>query len=228
MVVFGPMKLILWDWNGTLLNDTPLNADVFNQVRAELGYEPVSIERYRELYRHPISKMYEDSGFDFSRHPFEDVARRWSEVYRAVPEPPPLHDGARDVLSRAQGRGSRQAILSALPHHLLEAAIEHHQLGAFFETVRGATDLLGHSKVAQGVDLARELGVYGKEISLIGDSSHDAEVAQELGAGCWLVSHGAESESRLLQTGYPVCASLGEAYDKMSQAFSSSGEPPDA
>ena len=64
---------------------------------------------------------------------------------------------------------------------------------------------------------SEQLGVYGKEISLIGDSSHDAEVAQELGARCWLVSHGAESESRLLRTGFPVCASLREAHDCMVQ-----------
>lgn len=212
------MKLILWDWNGTLINDTPLNAEIFNLVRAELGYDPVTFARYREIYQHPIRKMYEESGLDFSRHSFEDVAKRWNDAYHRVPDRPQLHYGAREVLLSLQERGARQAILSALPHHMLEAAVTQHDIATFFEVVQGATDLLGHGKVEEGVALAEQLGVYGKDISLIGDSSHDAEVAQELGARCWLVSHGAESESRLLRTGFPVCASLQEAHDCMLRA----------
>lgn len=209
------MKVILWDWNGTLLNDTPVTADIFNMLRIECGYAPISVERYRELYRHPIREMYEDAGIDLSRHTFEWLADRWSDIYRTYHSPPTLHDDALPVLRAFQERGTRQAILSALPHHILEHSVQTHAISHFFETIHGAKDALGHGKIEMGKEVAKNLGVAGNEITIIGDSTHDAEVAQELGAHCFLVPRGAESENRLLQAGFPICATLLDVYEKM-------------
>lgn len=217
------MKLILWDWNGTLLNDAPVTLDIFNMVRVECGYEPVSLERYRDLYRHPIRAMYEEAGMDLSRHTFESLADRWSELYTSYHSPPTLHDDAVSILRAFQERGLRQSILSALPHNILERSVRTHDVERFFETIHGATDPLGHGKVEMGKEVARNLGVTGKEIVIVGDSSHDAEVAQELGSHCFLVPRGAESEGRLTQTGFPVCATLLDVYTKIHGAPQNDG-----
>jgi phosphoglycolate phosphatase len=211
------MKVILWDWNGTLLNDTPANVDIFNRVRIECGYTPVTIERYRELYRHPIRDMYADAGYDFSKHSYEYLAERWGHAYLNYESPPMLHEDAEYVLERLKERGARQSILSALPHSMLEENVQGLGISHHFEVIKGAKNLYGHSKIAEGVELALHLEVTGKEITVVGDSTHDAEVAQTLGAHCWLVSHGAESESRLQQTGFPVCSSLTDVYTRISQ-----------
>ena len=209
------MKVILWDWNGTLLNDTPVTADIFNMLRIECGYAPISVEQYRDLYRHPIREMYEDAGMDLSRHSFEWLAARWSDIYRTYHSPATLHDDALSVLQAFQERGTRQAILSALPHHILQQSVKAHEINHFFETIHGATDALGHSKIEMGKEVAQNLGLAGKEITIIGDSTHDAEVAQELGAHCFLVPRGAESESRLRRAGFPMCENLLEVYKQM-------------
>jgi phosphoglycolate phosphatase len=212
------MKVIFWDWNGTLLNDTPANVDIFNVVRLEFGYAPISVDRYRELYRHPIREMYADAGYDFSKHPFERLAERWSQAYQSNKNRPGLHEDATDVLLKLSELGSRHAILSALPHEMLTENVNQLAIGHHFEVVRGAKDHFGHSKVAEGVDLARFLNAAGEEITVVGDSSHDAEVAQELGAQCVLVSHGAESATRLLTTGFPVCGSLNEVHAHLTRS----------
>jgi len=209
------MKLILWDWNGTLLNDVLVNLDVFNKVGRECGCKPLSLEQYRQLYRHPIRGLYEDAGFDLERYPFESIARRWAEAYHAYEQPPTLHEHAVPVLERLRERGSRQTILSALPHEMLEKAVREHDLAHFFETVHGALDALGHGKVDMGREVVARFCVEGGDVTVIGDSSHDAEVAQELGAACLLVSHGSESEDRLRATGFPVCGSLRDVYAQM-------------
>lgn len=209
------MKLILWDWNGTLLNDTPVTADIFNILRVECGYAPITVERYREIYRHPIREMYEEAGIDLSRHTFESLAERWNDIYRTYHSPPTLHDDAVSVLRAFQGRGTRQSILSALPHPILEQSVKDHDISHFFETIHGATDALGHGKIDMGKEVAQNLGVAGKEITIIGDSTHDAEVAQELGAHCFLVPRGAESASRLRRAGFPICETLLDVYTQM-------------
>jgi phosphoglycolate phosphatase len=210
------MKVILWDWNGTLINDVHITVGAFNAVAEEYGYSPVSLERYREIYRHPIRELYQDAGFDLAAHPFEGIARRWSEIFRAFPRTADLHEDARPVLEALKGHGSRQSILSALPQPLLEDAVGSRDIRHLFESIHGATDDLGHGKVDAGLAVARSLGVVGPDITVIGDSSHDAEVAQELGASCALVSHGAESEARLQATGFEVFGSLSDVYAHLS------------
>lgn len=212
------MKLILWDWNGTLVNDTAVVVDVFNRLSVEYGYNPVSLERYREIYRHPVRALYEDAGFDLSVHSFDEIAKRWSAIYSTYPDAPVLHHDARRVLHGLRDKGSRQAILSALPQPILKEAVATHGISHLFEGVHGALDDLGHGKVDMGVTVARILGVSGSDITVVGDSSHDAEVAQELGSSCILVSHGLESVTRLQATGFPVCHSLTEAYERLHGA----------
>jgi phosphoglycolate phosphatase len=63
---------------------------------------------------------------------------------------------------------------------------------------------LAHSKIETALSMAARLGARGREITVIGDSSHDAEVAKELSANCMLVARGAESRERLEVHGFPV------------------------
>jgi phosphoglycolate phosphatase len=83
-----------------------------------------------------------------------------------------------------------------------------HRVDHFFEEIVGISDKLAESKVAEGVALRKKLGISGSDITVIGDSSHDAEVARALDSGCILVARGSESRQRLQQTGFPVLDSL--------------------
>jgi len=210
------MKVILWDWNGTLLNDVHVTVGAFNAVAQEYGCNTLTLDQYRELYRHPIRDLYQDAGFDLERHSYAEIARRWSEIFKSFPGTAELHEDALPVLEALKGSGSRQSILSALPQPLLEEAVARRDIMHLFESIHGAPDDLGHGKVAVGVEVARSLGVAGPEITVIGDSCHDAEVAQELGASCALVSVGSESVVRLQATGFPVFGSLSEVYTHIS------------
>ena len=202
------MRVVFWDWNGTLVNDAPVLCDVFNVLIESRGYAPVSLERYREIYRHPVQQMYEDAGVDLSKHDFSDLAREWHEEYTSRVETISLHHDTVAALTALKTRGSRQMVLSALPQSILIESVQQHGVRHFFEHVRGISNFLGDSKVAEGIDLARTLGVPGSEITIVGDSSHDAEVARELSAQCVLVARGGESRARLEEQGFPVVDSF--------------------
>jgi phosphoglycolate phosphatase len=202
------MKVVFWDWNGTLVNDAPVVCDVFNAIVEPRGCTPVTLDQYRELYRHPIRSMYEDVGFDFDRHPFEEVARVWHDEYEARVPTIALHHDVHVALETMKRRGSRQFVLSALPHNLLVASVDTHGVGHFFEEVCGISDNLGEGKVEEGRGLLRRLGVPGSDVTIIGDSSHDAEVARSLDAKCILVARGSESRRRLEMNGFPVVESF--------------------
>lgn len=207
------MKVVFWDWNGTLVNDAPVLCEVFNLLVTARGHAPVTLDEYRELYRHPVREMYERIGFDFERHPFEVVAREWHEAYRQRVSSIQLHDDSITTLEALRKRGSRQAVLSALPHQVLVESVANHGVGRFFDQVAGIAHDRGDSKVQEGVQLASLMGARGKDITIIGDSSHDAEVARELSARCILVARGGESRSRLESNGFPVVDSFESLVD---------------
>lgn len=198
------MKFVFWDWNGTLLNDAPVLWQSFNDMTATRGGRLVTLDEYRQMYRHPIRDMYLEVGVDFSVHPFESVAGEWHDRYHALSSSTQLHHDSLDTLTMFRQQGSRQMVVSALPHDFLETQVRRFSLEHFFEHVTGIPDQLAHSKVPQAVELAEKLNAVKGDITVIGDSSHDAEVARELAAQCILVARGAESRARLEAHGYPV------------------------
>ena len=198
------MKFVFWDWNGTLLNDAPILWQSFNDMTATRGGRSVTFDEYRQMYRHPVRDMYVDVGVDFSVHPFELVAGEWHDRYHVLAASTKLHHDALDALTVFRQQGSRQMVVSALPHDFLGVQVRRFGVEHFFEHVSGIPDQLAHSKVEQAVELAGRLRALGDDITVIGDSSHDAEVARELAAQCILVARGAESRSRLEAHGYPV------------------------
>ena len=202
------MKVIFWDWNGTLVNDAPVLCDVFNALVTARGHSTVTLEQYRELYRHPVREMYERIGFDFEKHPFEEVAREWHDEYRQRIASVRLHEDSIQALEALRLRGSRQAVLSALPHTVLVESVNNHGVEHYFDKVTGIAHDRGDSKVREGRELASLMGVSGEDITIVGYSSHDAEVARELSARCILVARGGESRSRLEKNGFPVVDSF--------------------
>ena len=60
-------ELILWDWNGTLLDDVDLCVDALNRLLAGFGYpQRYDHERYRAIFGFPIEEYYVRAGFDFT------------------------------------------------------------------------------------------------------------------------------------------------------------------
>ena len=77
--------LILWDWNGTLLDDLDLCVESLNWLLKEFGYpQRYDTDQYREIFGFPIIDYYRRAGFDFSRDSFEVLAHRYMEHY--IPE----------------------------------------------------------------------------------------------------------------------------------------------
>jgi phosphoglycolate phosphatase len=202
------MKIVFWDWNGTLVNDAPILCEAFNRVAVPRGVSMIPLERYREIFRHPVREMYEELGIDFGVHCFEQLAHDWHEAYESQIPQIALHDDSLMTLEALHKRGSRQMILSALPQNMLEHSVRSFAVEPYFEHVFGASDKHGSSKVAEGWELMRTLGAKPSDVTIIGDSSHDAEVAQELKTSCILVARGVESRRRLEAHGYPVFESF--------------------
>ncbi len=206
----GRIRNILWDWNGTLLNDTDLCIDCMNILLTERSLPRLSHDHYKEVFTFPIKDYFLKIGFDFTKEAFEMPADQFVVLYnRRYPEAS-LFDGAAAMLEQFSNLGIRQFVLSAQEHELLCRLLEYYNIRGYFEAVTGTTDNYAHSKVEAGRQLIKANKLNPAETIMIGDTVHDHEVAESLGIPCLLISHGHQSTGRLHSTGAPVLANYGD------------------
>lgn len=221
------MKWVIWDWNGTLLDDTAAALNAFNAQLVKRGLPPITLEFYRANFAFPVKPFYALCGVDLAHEDWDGLAREYHRAYAA--EPKALNADAIAALEAVKASGARQCILSALRQDLLDAALEEYGIRHYFDHVYGVDNLDGGSKLARARELMAEIGP-PSAITLVGDAIHDAEVAKALGIRCILVATGGHSAERLRAVA-PTMESLGRAAEaaqlpdrREEQALSSFGK----
>ncbi|MEJ2595865.1 MAG: HAD family hydrolase [bacterium] len=208
--MLGRKKAIIWDWNGTLLDDTALCISCMNDLLAKRKLPLLDRIRYREIFTFPVKDYYLRAGFDFSKEQFEIPALEFISLYYKRLSQAILYPEASSLLTKLRKRGFVQAILSAMEHDSLENSLKEKGIDRFFDMITGINDHYAHSKLDIGKELIRKLGFPPEQIILIGDTLHDLEVAQGLGVDVLLIANGHQSGGRLLQETSGVIENLGE------------------
>jgi len=208
---------VIWDWNGTLLNDVDLCLWIIHQLGGPRGIAPPTLEDYLDEFTFPVIHYYEALGFDSSPAGFDTLANEWMDLYLSNLETrAALQEGAREVLTQLKAAGYRQSILSAYKHDMLLDAVNCFGVTDMFDDIRGLHNHYGESKMDLGRDLLNELHEEPESVLLIGDTLHDLEVANELGMHCALIANGHYSEDRLRESGATVLNSIKEVPDWIS------------
>jgi phosphoglycolate phosphatase len=210
------MPTIIWDWNGTLLNDLDLCIESINFLLKKRSLKLLDHDSYKEVFSFPVKNYYQTIGFDFSKEEFEIPAKEFIDLYDGKVETCPLHVSAVRILDAFKEKGYRQFVLSAMKQSMLEKTLKHNRIFHFFEGVAGLNDHYAVSKVERGKELIEEFEIDTKATWMIGDTNHDYEVADELGINCILVADGHQSIERLKETGAEVVSSLNELQKRFS------------
>ena len=204
------MKHIIWDFNGTLLNDTQLSLDVDNNVFEKLGIPCITIDDYRNNMTMPVRDFYPAVGVDYSVHNYETIARLWLDEFNQKAVGVGLVSGALDAIRFFHSQGRSQSVLSASYEPSLRKQCEALGLTPYMTDISGLEDESASKKTEIGRRQLRELGLEGRDVVLIGDMLTDAHLAEDLGADCILVSWGHNDLKRLLSSGLPVARDFGE------------------
>ncbi|MCR5042178.1 MAG: HAD family hydrolase [Clostridia bacterium] len=203
---------LLWDFNGTLLDDVLCDFRCANDLLRLHGLpELENIDAYREVFGFPVVDYYRRIGFDFDKVSFSEIADEWVAFYEVHSRDCRLMPGAEKVLEAACEAGIKQVVISASQHELLDSQLRQLGIYGYFSETVGISDFYAGSK--EQVALAwkdRELASGGGELLFVGDTLHDYEVARAVGARCALYSGGHQSEAILKTTGCPVIGSLEE------------------
>jgi len=200
-------RYIIWDWNGTLFDDAWLCIEIINDLLARRGLPMVDSVSYEEQFTFPVKEYYRTVGFDFDTIPFEQLAAEFMAQYDRRRFECRLQPGARQVLDALATRKVKQSILSAYEQSRLDEMVAFMNLREFFTHTFGLNDFYSAGKLDLGRRLLADID-YPAEAVLVGDSLHDAEVAEAMEIDCVLIPCGHYSRARLSTNGNRVLDSL--------------------
>lgn len=206
-------KTIIWDWNGTLLNDVDICVDSMNSLLSARGHKQLSESTYKEIFTFPVKEYYERAGFDFSGESFDEVAFEFIDLYREKIRNSLLFPEVPNVLNWFSEMGFAQYLVSAMEHQFLMESVQMYGILHCFEEISGIQDHFANGKASMARDFIIRKEIDPMNAIFVGDTLHDFEVAESLGMECLLVANGHQSEQRLAAAGCQVVTNLTEVME---------------
>lgn len=221
------MAHLVWDWNGTLLDDLPLIVTATNTAIAAVGGPAVTADEHRRDFRRPIVDYYAYVlGRPVGADEFVLIDRAFHDAYRLGMAACPL---TRDAVEAMTGWLGSQSLLSMWFHHELVPEVARRGLAGLLTRVDGLrSEVGGGRKAGYLAEHLTALALAGEECVVIGDSIDDADAAESVGARCVLYDGGYSDRDRLAATGHPVASTLTEAVRLAAGPLAPSATPPTA
>lgn len=202
---------ILWDWNGTLLDDTQAALNTLNIMLKRRGAKPIALEFFRDHFAFPCRPFYDMIGMHVEDDEWDALAKEYHDIY--AEQPKELNRETIAALERVKRSGAKQSIISALRQDLLDEVTARMGVAKYMECIYGVDNLDGASKLDRALELMNRIAPPAGEqpdVVLIGDSLHDKEVADALKVRCVLCGQGSHATWRLREVA-PTGETLFEA-----------------
>ena len=199
------IKHIIWDWNGTLLDDLDVSMTALNRLLKKEHLPLVNDKNeYRKYFQFPVIEYYKKVGFDFNKTPFQELAKDYMAYYQPHSLTCKLHKDVESTLQEAKKQGYKQYLISASNIDFLHQQLAGYDINNYFLDIRGLDNIHAYSKASLAKHFVLEQHLNPNEVVFVGDSVHDCEVAHHAGCHCVLIANGHEHKDKLVKTGCRV------------------------
>lgn len=199
---------IVWDFNGTILNDVETGIKSINTLLARRNLPIVkSIDEYHGAFRFPVIEYYKHVGFDFNKESYEEIAAEWVAEYNKNAVGAKLYDGVTEALKNIK---APQYIISASEKSILVNQLAYYNILNYFTEIIGLENIYASSKITIALEWKNR--IKPEKVLLIGDTDHDHKTALAMEADCILIAGGHQSHDTLKKCGVPVFNNIKEAY----------------
>lgn len=208
------VRHVIWDWNGTLLDDLAIVIEALNVGIGKLGLGPIDEDEYRSHFTRPVRAFY-DSLFG---RPLADV--EWRLLNKTFHDEYFLRVGraelavdAIEALTRVDDLSWTQSLLSMTVHDRLVKVVQSHGVLDRFTLLDGLREATGGYKARHLKEHMISLGIGPQDAVVIGDTPDDAVAARGVGTGIILYDGGSHHLSKLEGMAVPVADTLVEAVE---------------
>jgi phosphoglycolate phosphatase len=204
-------SLIVFDWDGTLIDSAADIVECIQEAARDLRL-PVPA---RETASHVIGLGLHDSLRTAVPTLPEDQYREFAEAYRrhflARQGAMALFPGIRELLQDLHAAGYRLAVATGKSRRGLDHALESTALRRYFAASRCADETNPKPHPAMLLELMEQLAIAPGQALMIGDTSHDLEMAHSAGVDAVAVAYGAHPGAELRALAPRACvASVSE------------------
>ena len=200
---------VIWDWNGTLLNDITASLASVNDMLERRKMAKIDVDRYRECIGIPIKVFYEQV-FELEKEDYPALLAEYNEGYLKHLSDCSLTDGTLKALEHFRSRGIKQAVVSSSNNIQLQQNVKKYGISEYFEAILGSADYLAGSKIDRARAYLEASESEKFSVLVVGDLVHDAEMAAEIGADCVLLRSGHEIPTKLKNTKMEIIGNLEE------------------
>lgn len=204
-------ECVVWDWNGTIVDDVNASLLSVNDMLIKRNLPTITIQQYHQYLDTPIYKFYEHI-FDLSKITFDVIQSEFNSGYNKHISDNPLNNGAIAVMKMLKQSNIKQVIVSSSNQEIVQKGAEKLGVAEYMDYISGSSDNFVGSKVERAIGVISKITTNYSNVVVIGDTLHDCQLANEIGADCILLSTGHQSKADLQTTGKPVIDSLNELF----------------
>lgn len=208
------MRHLVWDWNGTLLDDLAIVVESVSTSIATLGAGAIGPDDYRDHYTRPVRDFYVSLlSRDISDEEWLRLNATFHDEYFRRAETADLTPQALEAMNLLDGGGWTQSLLSMSPRDWLVGIVDRLGIGDRFVRVDGMVEMTGGLKAGYLEDHLRHMGISGKSTVVVGDTPDDVAAARHVGATPILFHGGSHHLELLKGEGVPIAETLVEAVE---------------
>ncbi|OHC63437.1 MAG: HAD family hydrolase [Rhodocyclales bacterium GWA2_65_20] len=190
-------ELIVFDWDGTLMDSAGLIVSSVQAAARDLGLAPPSDERARHIIGLGLIDALRHALPDLEPSRYEDVAERYRHYYLSRDHELVLFAGVQELIGKLARAEYRLGVATGKSRKGLDRALDGSGLGTYFHGTRCADEC--HSKPHPQMleELMDEFGVAPAATLMIGDTTHDLLMAKNAGVAALAVAYGAHPRETL-------------------------------
>src|SRR5512134_2591479 len=189
--------LLVFDWDGTIVDSTSMIAACIQKAAADLGLAVPTLEQASHVIGLGLHDALARAVPDLPAARVDEFSARYRHHYFAREPDIVLFEGIRALLVERVEAGLPLAVATGKSRRGLARAFEATGLGRFFESSRCADETHSKPHPAMLLELAEELSVATDRIVMIGDTTHDLEMAAAAGSSGIGVTYGAHPRAQL-------------------------------
>lgn len=206
------IKNIIFDFNGTILDDVDVSLDALNYCVIKYLDEKHILDKeyYLDHFYFPVKGFYKEIGIDFDKANADNVSNDFISYYEKNSTGCHLYEPIISLLQELKKRNIKIFLLSASYRKLLEKQLVQYGILQYFDGVIAIENKYAKGKIGAGKEYFAKHPINVNETIMIGDTAHDCEVALELGVKPILFTNGHNSRKLLSTLGYEMIDSQDE------------------